>query len=131
MQTQMVHEPDWRRRKRLQRWASSALLFAVAVIFLIPLVWMLSSSLKPEYQVFEMPPRLIPDPVRWENYREALTYVPFGRYTLNTAFITILVIIGHTLSCTHRGIWICPPARARDAMRSSFWYWLPSCCPIR
>ena len=30
MQTQMVHEPDWRRRKRLQRWASSALLFAVA-----------------------------------------------------------------------------------------------------
>ena len=82
------------------RWASSALLFAVAVVFLIPLVWMLSSSLKPEYQVFEMPPRLMPDPIRWQNYPEALAYVPFGRYTVNTAIITIFVIIGHTLSCT-------------------------------
>jgi multiple sugar transport system permease protein len=99
-QARMTPEPDWRRRKKLVRWASSALLFAVAVVFLIPLVWMLSSSLKPEYQVFEMPPRLMPDPIRWQNYREALTYVPFGRYTLNTAIITIFVIIGHTLSCT-------------------------------
>jgi multiple sugar transport system permease protein len=99
-QTRMTPEPDWQRRKKLVRWASSALLFAVAVVFLIPLVWMLSSSLKPEYQVFEMPPRLIPDPIRWQNYREALAYVPFGRYTVNTAIITIFVIIGHTLSCT-------------------------------
>ena len=60
----------------------------------------ISSSLKPEYQVFEMPPRLIPNPVRWANYAEALTYVPFGRYTFNTAVITLAVIIGHVLSCT-------------------------------
>jgi ABC-type glycerol-3-phosphate transport system permease component len=98
--TTMVHEPNWQRRARLRRWLSSVILFVVAAIFLLPLIWMLSSSLKPEYQVFEMPPRLIPNPVRWQNYVEALTYVPFGRYTLNTAFITIMVIIGHTLSCT-------------------------------
>ncbi|MCB0129456.1 MAG: carbohydrate ABC transporter permease [Caldilineaceae bacterium] len=96
----LVHEPNWQRRSRLTRWAATAILLVVAVVFLIPLVWMVSSSLKPEYQVFEMPPRLIPHPIRWENYREALTYVPFGRYTLNTAVITLFVIIGHTLSCT-------------------------------
>ena len=94
-------EPDWRGRQAPRSAGPHrAALAVVAVIFLIPLVWMLSSSLKPEYQVFEMPPRLIPDPIRWENYREALTYVPFGRYTVNTAIITIVVIIGHTLSCT-------------------------------
>ncbi len=98
--SQIVHRAGWRWRAQLGRALTTLLLVAIAALFLIPLVWMLSSSVKPEYQVFEMPPRLIPNPVRWENYREALTYVPFGRYTLNTAIITIAVIIGHVLSCT-------------------------------
>jgi ABC-type glycerol-3-phosphate transport system permease component len=71
-----------------------------AVAFLLPLFWMVSSSLKPDYQVLEVPPRWIPDPVRWANYLEALTYVPFGRYALNTLSIAVLVIIGNVLSCT-------------------------------
>ncbi|MCB0045401.1 MAG: carbohydrate ABC transporter permease [Caldilineaceae bacterium] len=98
--TQLPDEPNWKRRARLQHWLATAILVIVAAIFLLPLIWMLSSSLKPEYQVFEMPPRLIPHPVRWQNYREALTYVPFGRYSFNTAFITLMVIVGHVLSCT-------------------------------
>jgi ABC-type glycerol-3-phosphate transport system permease component len=95
-----VHTSGWQWRARVGRWLTTLLLVIVAILFLIPLVWMISSSLKPEYQVFEMPPRLIPNPVRWENYVEALTYVPFGRYTLNTAVITSAVIVGHVLSCT-------------------------------
>lgn len=86
--------------ERVRRILTSVLLWLVALIFLIPLIWMVSSSLKPEYQVFAMPPALIPDPPRWENYTEALTYVPFGRYTINTFFITTLTILGHLLSCT-------------------------------
>ena len=72
----------------------------VAVLFLLPLLWMISSSLKPNYQVLESPPRWLPHPVAWSNFPEALTYVPFGRYALNTLFIAVMVIIGHLLSCT-------------------------------
>jgi ABC-type glycerol-3-phosphate transport system permease component len=72
----------------------------VAILFLLPLFWMISSSLKPDYQVLEFPPRWLPNPIRWANYPEALTYVPFGRYGLNTLFIAIMVIVGHILSCT-------------------------------
>ncbi len=72
----------------------------VAILFLLPLFWMISSSLKPEYQVLESPPRWLPHPVVWSNYPEALTYVPFGRYALNTLFIAVMVILGHVLSCT-------------------------------
>jgi multiple sugar transport system permease protein len=61
---------------------------------------MISSSLKPEYQVLEFPPRWIPDPVRWSNYPEALNYVPFDRYALNTLVISTLTVVGHVLSCT-------------------------------
>lgn len=73
---------------------------ALAILFLLPLFWMISSSLKPNWQVLETPPRWLPDPVRWENYPEALTYVPFGRYALNTLFLAVATILGHILSCT-------------------------------
>jgi multiple sugar transport system permease protein len=79
--------------------ALAALLFA-AGLFLIPLLWMISSSLKPDYAIFAVPPQLIPNPPRWENYPEALAYVPFGRYTLNTLLISAVTIVGHLLSCT-------------------------------
>lgn len=80
--------------------AANALLVLVAALFLIPFLWMVSSALKPNYQIFAVPPEWIPNPPRWENFTEALTILPFGRYTLNTLIITVLTIIGHVLSCS-------------------------------
>jgi multiple sugar transport system permease protein len=94
-----VHRPRGR-PGFLRTVVSYALAVGGAVLFVLPLFWMVSSSLKPEYQVLEYPPRWLPDPVRWANYAEALTYVPFGRYTLNTLFIASMTIFGHLLSCT-------------------------------
>ncbi len=85
---------------KLIRGIGVGLLVAGAAVFLLPLLWMVSSSLKPEYQILAVPPRWLPWPPRWQNYPEALTYVPFGRYALNTLLITGLTIIGHLLSCT-------------------------------
>jgi len=76
------------------------LLCLAALVFVLPLFWMLSSSLKPEWQVLAAPPVWIPNPPRWANYPEALTYLPFGRYALNTLIISVGAIIGHLLSCT-------------------------------
>ncbi len=82
------------------RVAVTALLYLVATAFLVPFLWMLSSSLKPEYQIFATPPQWVPKPARWQNYADALTYVPFGRYMLNTAVIAAATIVGHLFSCT-------------------------------
>lgn len=87
-------------RRQLPRVLGYAAALIVAILFLLPLFWMISSSLKPNYQVLEFPPRWLPDPIRWANYPEALTYVPFGRYTLNTLLIAAMTILGHLLSCT-------------------------------
>ena len=84
----------------LQACLGYALATLVALLFLIPLFWMISSSLKPNYQVLAYPPRWLPSPIQWANYREALTYVPFGRYALNTLVIATLTIVGHLLSCS-------------------------------
>jgi ABC-type glycerol-3-phosphate transport system permease component len=72
----------------------------MGALFLLPLFWMVSSSLKPEYAIFANPPVWWPASPRWANYTEALTQQPFGRYTLNTLTIAAASVIGHVLSCT-------------------------------
>ena len=87
--------------------------FAIVLVYLIltlgalfvsaPLMWMVSSSLKSESQVFQYPPVLIPNPLAWSNYPEALTKEPFFLFFRNTAFITVLNIIGGVTSTTLAG----------------------------
>jgi ABC-type glycerol-3-phosphate transport system permease component len=76
------------------------MLIVGSLMFLLPLFWALSSSFKSDYQVMQYPPVWIPSPLRWQNYPEALTYVPFGRFALNTMIIAVGAIIGNLLSCT-------------------------------
>jgi len=76
------------------------MLIVGSLMFILPLFWALSSSFKSDYQVMQYPPQWIPSPLRWQNYPEALTYVPFGRFALNTLFIAALAILGNLLSCT-------------------------------
>ncbi|MBE3583798.1 MAG: carbohydrate ABC transporter permease [Limnochordaceae bacterium] len=81
-----------------RRWvpvvATHAVLLVGAVFILAPALWMLSTSLKDVSHLFDYPPQWIPDPVRWDNYVKALTALPFGRYFLNTAFVTIMSTVG-------------------------------------
>ena len=92
-----------RRRNRIIR-ASNITSFLILVIgslvFLLPLFWALSSSLKPEYQVLEFPPRWIPQEFVWANYPDAFTYIPFARYMGNTLVIAVGAIIGNLIACT-------------------------------
>jgi ABC-type glycerol-3-phosphate transport system permease component len=71
-----------------------------AIAFGLPFFWMLSTSLKPIEDVFIIPIKWIPNPIKWNNYIEALTIFPFGRYFINSTKITLLSIIGHLISCT-------------------------------
>jgi len=89
-----------RTAQRVRKSLIFLLLCLGAVAFMLPIFWAISSSFKPDYQVLDFPPRWIPDPIRWQNYPEALTYIPFGRYTLNTLVIALLAITGNILSCT-------------------------------
>ena len=67
---------------------------------LIPFLWMVSTSFMNEAEVYSYPPRLLPETIRWENYREALTILPFGRFFLNTILITALSVVGQLVTCS-------------------------------
>jgi ABC-type glycerol-3-phosphate transport system permease component len=91
----MILQPrGWRKVARY------GLLFLVAVLFIAPAFWMLSSALKPNYEIFALPPVWWPSAPRWENFVEALTVLPFGRFAINTLTIAIFTILGHLFSCT-------------------------------
>jgi ABC-type glycerol-3-phosphate transport system permease component len=69
-----------------------------AVIFAAPLVWMISTSLKPEGLVYQIPIVWIPPEPRLANYSEGWNVLPFTTFYANTVFITVVNIIGLVLS---------------------------------
>jgi len=75
-----------------------ALLVLVAFALLLPLVWMISASLKGDEEIFAIPPTWIPETLHWQNYAEVFERMPFLAYLRNTTFITVLTIIGTVFS---------------------------------
>ena len=74
------------------------LLIALAVFTLIPFVWMISSSLKLDREVFAFPMRWVPETFHWENYSLIWQKVPLLTYFKNTAFIAVVVTLLQTLT---------------------------------
>lgn len=91
----------------LQRLATHAILLILAIPFLLPLIWMVSTSLKEDAQIF---PRegdaaspfafsnLIPSPIAWHNYADALVEVPFLVYLGNTVVLCLLNVVAAVVS---------------------------------
>lgn len=75
-------------------------LIAVALLMSYPLLWLASSSLKPEQLIFSEP-GLIPSAFTWNNYADGWSRlgVPFGAFMLNSVVICILSIVGNLFSC--------------------------------
>jgi ABC-type glycerol-3-phosphate transport system permease component len=92
-----------RRRPRL-RWLGPTgaylTLGVLALIVLIPFLWMISTSLQSSDALFQIPPQLIPAQPQWHNYADALTAVPFLTWARNTLVICVLNVVGQVLCCT-------------------------------
>jgi multiple sugar transport system permease protein len=76
------------------------LLILLALLFCLPLVWMLSTSLKDDVQTYHVPPIWLPWPMRPTNYPEALQAQPFGLFFLNSVQYSTSAVIGQLLSCS-------------------------------
>jgi multiple sugar transport system permease protein len=66
-----------------------ALVAALAGIFIYPLLWMVSLSLKPRAEMFVMPPQLIPSHFVWTNYISAWNAARFSRYFTNSVVVAV------------------------------------------
>ena len=97
--------PSLRRRSRaatVRTILSQTLLSLIALLFLVPIIWMVLSALKPSAEVFTVPPKPFGSSIMWGNFAEAWNYLPFGRFILNTVFVagvgTSITLVASALS---------------------------------
>jgi ABC-type glycerol-3-phosphate transport system permease component len=75
------------------------LLVAGAIVMLLPIFWMLSTSVKPLNQIFSLPIQWWPAEPQWSNYSNAWGRFPFGRYFVNSVIVSLgVTILNVTLS---------------------------------
>jgi multiple sugar transport system permease protein len=81
----------------VRRAGSHGVLLLGAAVMLLPFVWMLSTSLKPPYELFTVPPTWIPSDFQWDTYAKAMSAGNFGRYALNSLFLALANMVTNVL----------------------------------
>jgi multiple sugar transport system permease protein len=85
--------------------ATHGALVLLGLVFLMPLLWMVSTALKPIAETMTSPPTFVPSKWMWKNFPDAITYgskdlgyLPFVVYARNTLVVTILTVTGAVCS---------------------------------
>ncbi len=88
-------------RRRRKRWLAHLFLIAGAIIMIYPLLWLVSSSLKPGDEIFTTA-SLIPQQLTFSNYRDGWFGLefPFGHFFLNSLLLCAGAIIGNLIACS-------------------------------
>lgn len=72
----------------------------VALLFLFPFFWMVSNAVRSNAEVLAIPVRILPTVFEWNNFAEAWTELPFGRFFLNSLIVSVSVtLITVVVSC--------------------------------
>ncbi|SFJ51954.1 putative chitobiose transport system permease protein [Paenibacillus sp. UNC496MF] len=95
------------------------LLLAVALVCLGPFLWLLSTSLKVNANVYAFPPQLIPRPINFQNFADVFRIMPLWTYIKNTVFMTLLGVGLNVVICTMTAY---PLARIAFPARSVVFY---------
>ncbi len=87
----MSASPDWRARRRVRRAASGVTAALIGVVALFPIVWGLSTSLKPANSILAFPPELVPSQPTLAHYR-LLAETGIGWPILNSVVVSALTV---------------------------------------
>ena len=81
--------------------AISYLILGVTVLLMLgPFLWMLSTSLKTQADIFRYPPEFVPSPPHFENYETILKGLSVPQFLFNSFKISVLATVGQLLSCS-------------------------------
>jgi len=117
-------------RPRLWRTALLNLLaWSIVLAVAFPLIWMVLTSIKPQTELFRIPPSILPQSVTFEHYRQLLEETPFLKYFGNSVLLacstTVLVVAVGTLGAFSL-VRFRYPGRDRMALLVLATYLLPS-----
>ncbi len=89
-----------RRQQILRTVGFHAIMIIGALIVCIPLIWMVSSSLKAPNRLFTVPIEWIPWEFRWQNYVEAWNRAQFARYFFNSIYVSVISTLLNLFFCS-------------------------------
>jgi len=89
-----------RRQNALMQGFAYIVCTVMAVAYVFPLYWMITTALKTDVEVFRVPPNLFPENPQWQNFLASTQYIPFWLYMYNTLVICALTIVGTVISCS-------------------------------
>lgn len=88
------------RSRKLQTTLTYFLLISIAITMLLPLLWLVSTALKsPSENIFQFPPQLLPAQPTLQNFVSVWQSQPFGRYFLNSLFVSVLTVGLNLIFC--------------------------------
>ena len=90
-------------RRRAVNAVTYGLAAVLGISMLVPFLWMVSTSFMDEFEVFHFPPHLVPSDPVWSNYPSALTALPFARFFLNSAIMSLFIVVGHLFTAATAG----------------------------
>ncbi|MEL6453986.1 MAG: carbohydrate ABC transporter permease [Cyanobacteria bacterium J06623_5] len=77
------------------------LLSAIALIMLLPLLWLVSTAFKgPMENLFQFPPQFLPESPTLGNFTKVWQTNPFGRYFFNSTLIAVVTVVLNLLLCS-------------------------------
>lgn len=86
--------------KFLKSFILHILVYALAFLVLAPFIWMILTSFKDMSEIYVYPPKWLPTTFNFENYVNAFSAAPFGRYYFNSVLVALTVTIGQLITCS-------------------------------
>jgi multiple sugar transport system permease protein len=77
-------------RRTMNRLLLYALCIGLSILFMLPFLWTVASSLKQPFELFVFPPAFFPEKLQFQNYVTVFRDFPFPRWYWNTAVIVVL-----------------------------------------
>lgn len=88
-----------KKKRAVQTALILVLLVLVAVVMILPFIWMVLGSLKMKSELFAVPLRWLPEKPIWSNYSDVFEKVPFMKFYWNTAKVAVLSTAGQVITC--------------------------------
>jgi multiple sugar transport system permease protein len=96
-------EPDTGEKRRWRPSPWHLVLIPVSAVLLLPLVWMVITSLETTAETHQFPPVLWPHHPHWQNYPQAVQAAPFFRFMLNSTIVAVITVVSNLVFCSVAG----------------------------
>ena len=81
-----------RAKKIIKRVVLIIVIFAISLIWLMPMLWIISTSLRLPTQSFTLPPHFLPTEFYWSNYAKVFDILPFLSFLKNSVIVTVIAV---------------------------------------